>query len=363
MIPIYKPMIEKDDIEAICETAKSGWVSSRGEKIQQFENQFSKYIGMSSGVATSNGTTALHLALSALGIHESDEVIVPDFTFVSPVNAVLYQGAKPVLVDAESETWGMDPKKVLSSITPKTKAIIVVHVYGNPAKLDEIKEIADDRSIYLVEDCAESIGAKFLGKRVGSFGTISCFSFYGNKIITTGEGGMCLTNEKDIEERMKMLRDHGMSNSKRYWHDIIGYNYRMTNIQAALGLSQLSKIDKILKRKREIAKIYYENLPKEVATYIRNDYSESVYWLFSILSKNELEKQSILDSLERNGYETRPFFYPVHSMPPYLKFISDTDTFEVSKHISDVGINLPSYPELTNEQVLGVCRAVKQAID
>ena len=362
MIPIYKPMIEEDDVRAICETAKTGWVSSRGENIQKFEKQFSNYIGMKRGVATSNGTTALHLALAALGIHEGDEVIVPDFTFASPVNAVLYQGATPVLVDAENETWGIDSKKILSKITPKTKAIIVVHIYGNPAKLDEIKEIAEERSLYLIEDCAESIGAKFQGKRVGSFGAISCFSFYGNKIITTGEGGMCLTNDKDLEARMRMLRDHGMSPTKRYWHEVIGYNYRMTNIQAALGLSQLSKIDRILTKKKAIAKIYYKNLPEKVETYVENRFSESVFWLFSILSRNENEKQLILDALEKNGYETRPFFYPVHSMPPYFRFVSKSRSFSVSEHLSNVGLNLPSYPELTENEILGVCDTVKSAV-
>jgi perosamine synthetase len=362
MIPIYKPMIEEDDIKAICETAKTGWVSSRGENIQKFENQFSNYIGMKRGVATSNGTTALHLALSALGIHEGDEVIVPDFTFVSPVNAVLYQGATPVLVDAENETWGMDSKKILSKITPKTKAIIAVHIYGNPARIDEIKEIAQEQSLYLIEDCAESIGATFQGKRVGTFGVISCFSFYGNKIITTGEGGMCLTNDKDLEARMKMFRDHGMSPARRYWHEVIGYNYRMTNIQAALGLSQLSKIDRILARKKYIARIYYKNLPEKVATYVENGFSESVFWLFCILSRNENEKQLILGALERNGYETRSFFYPVHSMPPYSRFVSNSKSFSVSEHLSDVGLNLPSYPELTENEILEVCDTVKSAV-
>ena len=338
MIPIYKPMIEDDDIKAICDTAKTGWVSSKGENIQKFENQFSSYIGMKYGIATSNGTTALHLALAVLGIKEGDEVIVPDFTFVSPVNAVLFQNATPVLVDAENETWGMDPKKISRRITPRTKAIIVVHVYGNPARLDEIKEIAEERDLYLIEDCAESIGAKFQGKRVGSIGTISCFSFYGNKIITTGEGGMCLTDDKDLEARMKMLRDHGMSPTKRYWHEVVGYNYRMTNIQAALGLSQLSKIGRILDKKIEIARIYHQNLPEKIAMYTENEFSESVFWLFSILSRSKSEKQLILDALERNGYETRPFFYPVHSMPPYSKFVSESQSFPVSELINQLRI-------------------------
>ena len=362
MIPIYKPMIEEDDIKAICEAAKTGWVSSKGENIQKFENQFSNYIGMKQGVATSNGTTALHLALAALGIHKGDEVIVPDFTFVSPVNTVLYQGATPVLVDAENETWGMDPEKIIRSITPKTKAIIAVHIYGNPARLDEIKEIAEERALHLIEDCAESIGAKFQGRRVGTFGEISCFSFYGNKIITTGEGGMCLTNDKDLEARMRMLRDHGMSPARRYWHEVIGYNYRMTNIQASLGLSQLSKIDRILAKKKDIAKIYYKNLPEKVETYVENGFSESVFWLFSILSRDENEKQLILDALEKNGYETRPFFYPVHSMPPYSKFASNSRSFSVSEHLSNVGLNLPSYPELTDNEILEVCDTVKSAV-
>jgi Predicted pyridoxal phosphate-dependent enzyme apparently involved in regulation of cell wall biogenesis len=264
LIPVYKPEIGKEEEEEVLKVIRSDWVSSVSPAVREFEEKFSAYIGRKYGVATSNGTTALHLGVTALGIKEGDEVIVPDLTFISPVNVVLYNRARPVIVDVEEENWGLDLEKVRKAITNKTKAIIVVHLYGNPAKVSELKEIAEEKGIYLIEDCAEAHGAEYEGKKVGNFGDIACFSFYANKVITTGEGGMCLTDDEGLYEKMQILRDHGMTKEKRYWHEVVGYNYRMTGLQAALGLAQLKKIDKFIERKREIAKLYQEYLESVV---------------------------------------------------------------------------------------------------
>ena len=346
MIPVYKPEIGKEEEEEVLKVLKSAWISSASPAVKEFEEKFSSYIGRKYGVATSNGTTALHLAVTALGIKEGDEVIVPDLTFISPVNVVLYNRARPVLVDVEEENWGLDPEKVRKAITPKTKAIIVVHLYGNPAKIAELKEIAEDKGIYLIEDCAEAHGAEYEGKKVGTFGNISCFSFYANKVITTGEGGMCLTDDEELYEKMSILRDHGMTKEKRYWHEVIGYNYRMTGLQAALGLAQLRKIDVFIRRKREIAKLYQEFLGDFITVQRDPPKGKSIFWLFSILTE---KRDELAEYLDKNGIETRKFFYPVHTMPPYTEL--SKDRYVISDKLSSMGLNLPSYPSLSEQEI------------
>lgn len=363
MIPVYKPFLDLKDKNAVCEVIDSGWVSSKGGKILEFEKNFSEYIGTKFGTSASNGTTALHLALSALGIGRRDEVIAPDFTFVSPINAILYQNGKPVLVDAEYSTWGIDPDKIRKRITKKTKAIIAVHIYGNPARIDEISEIAEEKDLFLIEDCAEAIGATYNKSKVGTFGDVSCFSFYGNKIITTGEGGMCLTNDGELDEKIKILRDHGMNPINRYWHDVIGYNYRMTNLQAALGVSQLSKIDEILLKKRKLAKIYAENLSSELILQNVEPPMESVFWLYSVLFKDNFQRKKIMNEFERSGIESRPFFYPAHIMPPYRDLTFNLYDLNVSMDISQRGLNLPSYPSLSEENVLFISNIINSALN
>ncbi|BFI76529.1 aminotransferase DegT [Sulfurisphaera ohwakuensis] len=358
MIPVYKPEIGKEEEEEILKVVRSGWISSASPVVREFEEKFSNYIGRRYGVATSNGTTALHLAVTALGIKEGDEVIVPDLTFVSPVNVVLYNKAKPVLVDIEEENWGLDPEKVRKVITDKTKAIIVVHLYGNPAKITELKEIAEEKGLYLIEDCAEAHGAEYEGKKVGSFGDISCFSFYANKIITTGEGGMCITDSEELYEKMQILRDHGMTKEKRYWHEVIGYNYRMTGLQAALGLAQLRKIDNFIRRKREIAKLYQDLLGDVVIVQRDPPKGKSIFWLFSVFTE---KRDRLVEYLGLNGIETRKFFYPVHVMSPYTIFAYEK-RFDISTKLSSLGLNLPSYPSLTIEEINYISTKIKEII-
>jgi perosamine synthetase len=362
MIPIYKPLIEDEEVNAVSKVVRSGWVSSKGKELKVFEDHFSKYIGRKAGVSTSSGTTALHLALAALGIRKGDEVVAPDFTFVSPVNAVIYQNAEPVLVDAEYETFGADPDKIKEAISKRTKAVVVAHMYGNAARIDEIKEITEDKGVYLIEDCAESIGAKYNGKMVGSRGIISCFSFYGNKIITTGEGGMCLTDDYEIGEKLSTLRDHGMKPEKRYWHDEVGFNYRMTNMQAALGLAQLKKIDQIIARKRKIAAQYQELLSNRLEVQSDPPNQESVFWLYSVLSKSGTVRERILRELEKNDIESRRFFHPVHTMPPYRNFRFISQKRKVSNDISRRGFNLPSYPGISQEELTLVSETVNRIV-
>ena len=245
-ISLAQPQLNGNEYKYLMDAFLSTWISSTGKYVTQFEQKFAEYCGVSYGVATSNGTTALHLALAALGIGAGDEVIIPDLTFAATINAVLYTGATPVIVDIEEDSWCIDPEQMQKAITPNTKAVIPVHIYGQPCDMGRIIQIAQEHQLYIVEDCAEAHGAEWDHRKVGSFGVISCFSFFGNKVITTGEGGMCITDRKDLNDKMRMLRDHGMSRERKYYHEVIGFNYRMTNMQAAIGVAQLERIDQIL---------------------------------------------------------------------------------------------------------------------
>ncbi len=363
MIPIAEPLLGEEELNNVIEAVKSGWISSKGKFIPEFEEKFARYCGVKYGVATSNGTTALHLALTALGIGPGDEVIVPTLTFIATANAVRYTGAKPVFVDSHPDYWCIDPGKIEEVITPKTKAMILVHLYGHPADMDQILAITRKHDIFVIEDAAEAHGAEYKGRKVGSFGDISCFSFYGNKIITTGEGGMCLTNDEKLATKMKILRDHGMNPSKRYWYDIIGFNYRMTNMQAAIGVAQLEKIDRFIEKKREIAAWYSKRLNeleqrRLIKLHPEMPWAKCVYWMYSILFQDvfRINRNELMGKLEKEGIETRPFFYPVHIMPPYE---GSRESFPVAEKLSSFGLNLPSSVKLTEKNVQGICETLK----
>jgi len=363
--PVAEPEIGEEELKNIVEAVKSGWVSSKGKFIEEFESSFAKYIGVKYGIATSNGTAALHLALAALNIGEGDEVIVPDLTFAATINAVIYTGAKPVIVDINPDYWCIDPDKLEKAITPNTKAIIPVHLYGHPCDMEAVMEIAAKHDLHVIEDAAEAHGAEYRGKKVGSFGHISCFSFYGNKIITTGEGGMCLTNDEELAERIKILRDHGMNPKKRYWHDVVGFNYRMTNLQAALGLAQLGKIERFVERKRRIAKIYAEELSsmEGITLHPEMSWAKCVYWLYSILIDNKkmkITRDELAEKLEENGIETRKFFYPLHEMPVYRKYTRFA--YPTSSRISREGLNLPSSTKLSEEDVKYITQRIRESL-
>jgi len=256
-IPIAEPLFEGNELKYLTDCIESGWVSSAGKYVQQFENEFGEYIGCKYGVAVHTGTAALHLALAALGVGPGDEVVIPTLTFAATANAVLYTGAKPILVDVEEETWNLDPDLIEKNITEQTKAIIPVHLYGFPCDMDKILEIAEKYNVNIVEDAAEAHGAEYKGKKVGGIGTVGCFSFFANKIITSGEGGICVCNESDIVEKIETLRDHGMKKDKKYWHDEVGFNYRMTNLQAAVCVAQLERINTFINKNSKNAKLNY----------------------------------------------------------------------------------------------------------
>ena len=284
MIPIAAPFLGEEEKNNVVEAVESGWVSSKGKFINEFEEKFASYCQMPRGIATSNGTAALHLALKALDVKEGDEVILPSLTFIATANSVLYCNAKPVFVDSHPDYWCIDPEKIEEAITPKTKAIIPVHLYGHPCDMDPIMSIAKKHGISVIEDCAQAHGAIYKGRIVGSIGDINCFSFFGNKLITTGEGGMCLTRNTELADRMRSLRNHGRAGTSEYKHEMLGYNYRMTNMQAALGVAQTEKIGKILRAKKEIEKWYNDILTGTVTLPPQMEWAEPICWIYSILT-------------------------------------------------------------------------------
>jgi len=361
MIPVAEPTLADEELKNVVDAVKSGWISSKGKYVSMFEEEFAKYIGVKYGVSTSNGTAALHLALSAIDVKKGDEVIVPTLTFVATANAVIYCNAKPVFVDSHPEYWCMDPEKIEEKITKNTKAIVLVHLYGHPADMDAIMDMAVDHDLYVIEDAAEAHGAEYKGKKVGGIGDIGCFSFYGNKIITTGEGGMCVTNNEELAEKMNLLKNHGMDPQKRYWYNTMGYNYRMTNLQAAVGVAQLSKIEKFIEIKRKNAELYNFllegidgiTLPPEMP------WAKNVYWMYSILIDEEefgIDRDKLMKELEKEGIETRPFFYPMHILPPHLR----NEKYPVAEFLSKRGINLPSAVTLKREEVEYICQKIKE---
>lgn len=349
MIPVAEPDLRGKEFEYLSDAFLSTWISSAGKYIDKFESEFAAFCGTKHGVATSNGTVALHLALVALGIGEGDEVIVPDLTFAATINAVLHANATPVIVDIEEEGWCIDPVEIEKAITPRTKAIIPVHVYGQPCDMDAIMDIAQRHDLKVIEDAAEAHGAKFKGQRVGSFGDIACFSFFGNKVITTGEGGMCLTNSDELNEKMRVLRDHGMNKKKKYWHDTIGFNYRMTNLQAAIGCAQLERIDQILAAKKSLEASYRKVLEGFGFIHWQADMPERarIVWLVCALIKTDA-RDRVIQALRDNGVDARPFFYPLSEMDVYKNYVFSN---ERASRIAYRGINLPTINEVDFDTV------------
>jgi perosamine synthetase len=353
VVRIAEPSLGAEELNNVVEAVQSGWISSQGKFIPEFEQKFARYCGAQYGVASSNGTVALHLALKALGVGKGDEVIVPDLTFIATANAVTHSGAEPVLVDSHPSYWCIDPERIEKSITKRTRAIIPVHLYGHPCDMEAISAIAARHRLYVIEDAAEAHGAALRGRKVGSFGHVSCFSFYGNKIITTGEGGMCLTGDQDLAQRMRILRDHGADPARRYWHDVIGYNYRMTNLQAAVGCAQVDRLDSLIERRRLVSAWYDDALRHGAEIGVirlppRMPWAESVCWLYSILIEDSFgpSRDDIMGELARQGIETRPFFYPLHVMPPHFR---DSPEFPVATELSRKGLSLPSGANITEE--------------
>jgi len=367
MIPIAEPVFDEEELNNVIKAVKTGWISSKGEFVEEFEHNFAEYIGVKYGVATMNGTAALHLALNALNIEKGDEVLVPDLSFIATANSVKYCNAKPIFVDSHPDYWCIDPDKIEDLVSSKTKAIIPVHIYGHPCDMDPILDISKEKNLFIIEDAAEAHGTRYKNRMVGTFGEISCYSFFANKIITTGEGGMCLTDNEELYEKMKISRDHGMNPDKRYWHDFVGFNYRMTNLQAAVGVAQLKKIDKFIERKRLIANWYKKGLQElEEQGYIglhpELPWAKSIFWMYSILiNKNcKITRDQFIEKLKENGIDSRPFFYPAHVLPMYEFYSKNLKNAE---DISSKGINLPTSPILEKNQIDFIIKTIKEIIN
>jgi perosamine synthetase len=341
--PVYQLCLLGNEKKYVNECLDSNWISSKGGFVNKFEKAFCAYIGSKYAVTIVNGTAALHISLLALGIGPGDEVIVPSLTYIASVNAIAYTGASPVLVDSLKDTWQMDPSDVRRKITRKTKALMAVHLYGHPCEMDSLADIARENGLYIIEDCSEAFGSLYKNKPVGNFGDLAAFSFYGNKTITTGEGGMIITGRQELYDTCCRLKDQGLAAGKEYWHDIIGYNYRMTNIACAIGLAQLEQADVLIDKKRTIAGWYkksLENLPLEFHGEARN--VRHSYWMCSILTEKHDVREKLRDHLKYSGIETRPLFNPVDQMPIYRT----KHKLPVAGDLSCRGLSLPSYPHL-----------------
>lgn len=353
-------MISQRETAYVMEALKSGWVSSLGRYVDAFEEQFARYCGVRHAVSVSNGTVGLHLALKVLGIGEGDEVIIPDLTFVATANAVATAGARPVMVDVTPETWCIDPGRIAAAITPRTRAIIPVHLYGHPAGMLAIMALAKKHALHVIEDAAEAHGAAIDGKVTGSFGDMGVFSFYGNKIITSGEGGMITTNDAAIFQRARYLRDHAMSPDLRYWHTEVGYNYRMTNLQAALGLGQLEQIGDFIAERERLLSLYRAQLePRGLVCNPRSG-AQPVNWITCAVAKGlgRTRRDAVMALMRDGGVDSRPFFFPVSALPMY----GAKEAHPVSAALSEDGFNLPTFVGMTDGQVSQVCATFLAAL-
>jgi len=367
-IPVNTPIITNKDALEVYKTVKSGWVSSSGLKINEFEKKLAQFTNRKFANCVSSGTAALEIAVKSLNIGKNDEVIVPAFTIISNANAILKNLAKVVLVDSDPVTWNININDIKKKISLKTKAIMLPHIYGFPNDMNKIISICKKHKLYLIEDAAEMIGQKFNNAPCGSFGDISTFSFYANKHITTGEGGAILTNNKKLNEKIKELRNLNFGKKNRYNHTDLSWNYRFTNIQAALGLSQLKRIKSIIKRKREIGKFYYDNFKKNKNLLIQPyklEYASNIYWVFGIVLKNKFNNQrtEIQKKLLNRSIDTRPFFWPMHKQTIFKKMgLFKGESYPVAENLSKNGFYLPSGLGLSNKQLEYIVKVTNEIL-
>lgn len=363
--PVAVPIFNGNEKKYVMDCLDSTWISSTGKYIHTFEEAFADFCGTKFAVSCSNGTTALHLALLAHGVGPGDEVIVPTLTFIATANAVTYCGATPVFVDSEPDTWNMDPELLEGLITPRTKGIIPVHLYGHPANMDAISEVAERHGLFVLEDAAEAPGAKYKGKRTGSLGHTGTFSLFGNKIITTGEGGMITTNDEQLARKMQLLRGQGIDPARKYWFPVIGYNYRLTNLQAAVGCAQMENIDWHVGERIRVASLYRKQLEGNSAFTLpaEQPWAKNVYWMFSILLNgyNEEQRGAFMERLKERGIETRPFFYPMHVLPPY-QGMQRSEEFPIANRIAAQGLNVPTYGGLTEQDIAYICDCLRESL-
>jgi perosamine synthetase len=376
MIPVNEPLLGQEEVAKVLDCLKTNWISSQGKYLNQFEEKFAHYCGLNYGISTTSGTTALHLALAAMEIGPGDEVLIPTFTMAATAFAVIYCGATPVLIDSDSETYNMDLERVSSYLRNqekrgrvKVKAILPVHMYGHPVDMGTLLTIADRFSIAVIEDAAEAHGAEYKGKKCGSFGTFGCFSFYANKIITTGEGGMVVTNDFRLADKARRLKDLAHSPGKRFLHTDLGFNYRMTNLQAALGVAQLKKIKSHIKKKRWMAQEYEKGLKpiSGLRLPIEKPWAKSVYWMYGILVEKEfgLSRDQLMDRLKKKGIDTRSFFIPMHQQPVFSGRdgkVKKFGPYPVAEKLSEQGFYLPSGLTISSEQIEYICRQIKMIV-
>jgi len=364
MIPIFEPYFTGNEKKYLTDCIDTTWISSQGQYITEFEKALAEYHDINYAVVTSNCTTALHLSLKALGIGPGDEVICPDLTFIAPANMVVLAGANLVLVDIHPETLTIDPALIEEKISKNTKAIIVVHQFGHAAHMNEIMAIAEKYNLRIIEDNAESIGGKYKGKLLGTFGDISTYSFFGNKIITTGEGGALLTNSEEIAIKCRELRDHGMSHIKKYHHVDLGYNYRMTNMQAAIGLGQMEKLDEILLLRKKQMNLYYTELADLSGVSLRHffDWCDPVHWLMTVTLDQKYNRDEFLDYMKENEIDCRQMINPVHIAEHFRAKYSDTN-FQNSINISRQSVHLPSGLGLSNCQIQKISNSIKAFVN
>ncbi len=362
-LPVMEPSLGGNELKYVTDCLGSGWISSQGPYVRRFEEAFAAFHGVPHALTVSNGTVALHLALVALGVGPGDEVIVPDLTFAASANVVIHCGATPVLADVTPDTWTLDPADVARKITPRTKAVMPVHLYGHPCDMDPILALAKKHHLFVVEDNAEALGAEYRGVKTGTMGDVGSFSFFANKVITTGEGGMVICKDTALFQKMQVLRDHGMEKSRRYWHVVPGFNYRLTSMQAAIGLAQMERLEHFLTRRDEIVARYDAALSKVPGIVLppRAPWARNIHWLYSILVDPTLagiDRDALAARLGELGIETRGFFFPLHIMPPY----ASAEPFPVATDISSRGLSLPTANDIRLEDVDRVCAAIADIV-
>jgi perosamine synthetase len=361
-IPVAEPSIGEREVELVAEAVRSGWVSSIGEYVTAFEDELASRCGVAHAIATSNGTTALHLALAVAGIGPEDEVIVPSLTFVATAAAVRYLGASPVFAESDAAHWCLDPTDVASRITPRTRALVAVDLYGHPADMDALAEIATEHDLVVVEDAAEALGAVYRQRLAGGLGTLGVLSFYGNKLITTGEGGAVLTDDAALAERARLLRDHAMDPHRRYWHAEIGFNYRITNMQAALGVAQLERLDEFLAKKREIAAVYRAGLQDVPGVTLQEEaeWATSSWWMTTlrIEPNGGVGRDELAARLRADGVDSRPAFVPLHLLP----HLRQDGALPVAEAVGSEGLSLPSSTSLTASELEWVIGSVRSGM-
>jgi len=364
--PIAEPDIGPLERKYVLDAVRSGWVSSLGRYVIEFERRFAEFCETREAVSTCNGTAALHLALASLGIGPGDEVVVPALTFVASASAVVYTGARPVFADVDESTWCVSAETIARALSPRTRAIIVVHLFGQPADMDPILALGARRRIRVIEDAAEAHGALYRGRKVGGIGDVGVFSFYGNKIVTTGEGGMLVTGDRTLAERARFLRDHAMSPSRRYYHPEIGYNYRLTNLQAALGLAQLERVDEFIARRVEVMRWYREELRDRPDLILNPDlpWARSADWMVSMVFPKDFRPDEIAERLREKGVDSRPFFHPLHLLPSFASRRGKPPlSLPVAEELARRGLSLPSAGKLRRGDIAYICRSIREVVN